>query len=203
MTIVKRYVNELTIEEIKKVFNTNEKLRQEIMEDAAEGEMFWVGEKLDYVRNYMSDWSVGAYDRSYIRVSDHRGFLEALQQMQLETPAFSDEKGKEIFEAVELCRQLDETQDQLDELDWEEDEEAYNEVEAKVEALTEQFESDVEGLGDMLATELQRDVEACYNEDNALDYFINFFVDERMEVGMWVNEKYELFKDVSYVKSYK
>lgn len=202
MTIVKRYVEELNKEELKAVFNNNEKLRTDVMEDAADGELNWVGEKLDYVRSYMSGWNIGAYDRSYIIVKNHRDFLEGLQTMDNEVPAFSDEKAKRIYEAVELCRQLDETQDQLDELDWEDDEKAYNELEKEVEALTEQFESDVEQLGDMLATQLQRDLEYCYEEDNALDYFLNFYVEARMDGHTYyVNGEFELFEDT--VKSYK
>lgn len=203
MTIEKRYVNELNKEELVKVFNTNEKLRQEIMDDASESELFWIDEKLDYVRSSMRDWSIGAYQYSYIKIGDTRAFLEGLQTMDNEVPAFGDDKAKQIYEAVELCRQMDEVADTLNEMDYDEEREDYLNVEGQLSELEEQFEAEVQRLADLLAKELQRDIEACYDEENALDYFLNFFADERMETGMWVNENYELFKDVAYVKSYK
>ena len=44
--------------------------------------------------------------------------------------------------------------------------------------------------------------EYCFNDENQLAYFLEFYVDERMNNNFYVNENYELFEHVEFEKRY-
>lgn len=72
---MKRYLEDLSRDELKSLFDSNEKLRVAIWESAIESVDFWINEKLQGFGR-MNDYSIGTYGANYIRVKDISSFLE-------------------------------------------------------------------------------------------------------------------------------
>jgi hypothetical protein len=96
----KRKFEELSTNELKMVYNQNDKLQNEVLDDYIENEMFWVGEMLDYIRPYLSSCSIGFNNRNqHIRVKNDRfeDFLYGLKKLQ-EDMCFLPEKDAHIIQ---------------------------------------------------------------------------------------------------------
>lgn len=72
---MKKYLSELSRDELKSLFNNNSLLRGAIWEDAIESVDFWVNEKLSGFGN-KNVCSIGTYGTNYITVKDVSDFLE-------------------------------------------------------------------------------------------------------------------------------
>jgi hypothetical protein len=185
--MAKRYVEKLSKEELVKVFEANAKLREAVYGDMVDSEMFWIGEQLDYIKDSLQDWSIGVYNYNYISVKDIDGFIDGLIKMNKEVPLFEDTK--QIFE-VERMRDEFYIKDCYDE-DYEEAEEKLDEA--------------VKALAEEVVKQFEKRLNDCADNDNMLEYFLDFYYDARMESGsMYIqDDSYELYEDVSYTKSYK
>lgn len=184
----RRYVEELSKEELVKVFHANAGLRSEITDDMYESEMMWVNEKLEYIRSSARDWSIGAYGYNYITVNNSGDFVEGLVKMDKEVPLFGDEEAKQIYKVKELKDQV-----------WEKDQ-----CDDDFDELEEEFEEAVKELAEAVAGQLKKDLEGCYNEEYMLDYFLDFYLDARIEKGtLYIeDDDYTLCEDISYTKRY-
>jgi len=184
-----KYIEELTKEELTKVFEANHKLQNDVYDDMIDSEMHWIGEQLDYLRDGLSDWSIGAYNHNYIRVRDNSKFIDGLIKMDKEVPLFSDEDAKQIY-AVEKLR------DELYEKDV--DDEDYDEVE-------EGFEEMVHELAEEVTRAFTKRLDNCAERQYQLEYFLEFYVESRLEKDLFYikDDSYELFEDVAFTKSYK
>lgn len=190
MTNIKR-IDELTTEELRKVFQKNTVLQEEVSEDMQESELFWVGEVLDALNEYggLSSWYIGFCNRNqHIAAKDGKEweFIEGVKKAQKEFGFLPEGENVCIDYVSELI-------DELHDLELYSDE--YYALEEKVaehisnieRLLTDQFTKNLDGL---LGT---------YEED----YFIEFYADARMNGDYYVNmDTFELFEDVSYTKSY-
>lgn len=72
---MKKYLSELSRDELKSMFDNNDLLRGAIWEDAIESVDFWVNEKLSGFGN-KNFCSIGTYGTNYIKVKDVSDFLE-------------------------------------------------------------------------------------------------------------------------------
>jgi len=190
MTNIKR-IDELTTEELRKVFQNNAKLQNEISEDMQESEMFWAGEILDVLNEYggLSSWDIGFCNRNqHITAKDgkEREFIEGVKKAQKDYGFLPDGENVYIEYVDELImewKNVDMYSDEYVDL-----EEKIAEHISNIERLlTEQFTKNLDGL---LGT---------YEED----YFLEFYADARMDGDYHVNmETFELFECVSYTKSY-
>lgn len=192
----RKYIEELTVEELTQVFNNNEKLQNQVLEDMIESEMHWISEKMDYIRKSLSDWSIGTGQRNYIIVKTRsmNEFLEGLKQMGREVPAFSDTKAAEIIGKLEKAAEAYYNAD----IDIDEDE---------YDLLEEGAEDALKEAADELADQFTRDLNGLYDHDTQLDYFLDFYSNARMEEEETYyihsdSETYKLYQDVSYTKSY-
>ena len=183
----KRYVEELSKEELVKVFKANARLQKAVYADMVDSELFWIGEQLDYIKDSLQDWSIGVYNHNYISVKDIDGFIDGLIEMNKEVPLFEDTK--QIFEVDRMINEFY-IKDCYDE-DYEE---AEKELEKAIKDLTEK-----------VVRHFEERLDWCLDRDNQLEYFLDFYYDARMESGaMYIkDDSYELYEDVSYTKSYK
>ena len=182
-----RKINELNTDELRKVFEVNRKLQEEVSEDMQESEMFWVDEILDVLSSGLSSWSIGFCNRNqHVKASDNeRDFIEAVKDVQKAfcfMPDSYNEKVGELDTLVERYYETDVYTDEFDELE-EQVEDAIREMERDI---TDQFTKQLDGL--------------LGNHEE--DHFIEFYAHERLNEDAYVNEDYELFEDVSYTKSY-
>jgi hypothetical protein len=187
----KKYIEELTKEELKLVFKANYKLQTEVYEDMVDSELHWVGEQLDYIRASLLDWSIGANNYNYIKVKDNSGFIDGLIEMDKGIPLFNDTDAKQIYEVEKLRYEL---------FNKDCEDEDYDDVE-------EQYEAQVKELAEAVTRQFGRRLDDCSNSEYQLDYFIEFYADARLEKDLFYvddeDDSYELFEDVAYIKSYK
>lgn len=184
--MTKKYLKDLTNDELTKVFHANEKLRSDIYEDMVETEMHYIGEQLDYLRDGLADWSIGAYNRNYISISDADKFIEALDDVEKAIPILIDEDAPRLKYALELrekYRNADMYSDEYDELEEELDEVA-------------------EGLAGLVARRFTQVLDGCGKEEYQVDYFIEFYSDSRLDGNECYikGDSYILYEDT--VKTY-
>jgi len=179
-----RTIDELTNEELRKVYDKNTRLQGMVMDDMADSEMFWIEEHLEYLRDSLSSWSIGQFNRNqHLRVGDASEFIYAYERLHKDMQPLPEKYSKMVERAVETAdeyRYTDVNTDEFDELE-EEVELVANEIAYALERLY------TEALDDY-----------CLDDDNAKEYFIEFYVEERMDSSYYVNEEYKLFKDVAY-----
>lgn len=195
----KKFIEEMTKEERTEVFNKNTGLQHKVLDDMQDSEMDWIGEKLDYIREHLSDWSVGTGARPYIYASTMNGtrtmsgILEGLKKMDAEVPAFGDDKAAEVIGNLEKA--IDEY------FDAESDRDDYDDLE-------EAAEKAVQTALDELAAQFEKDLNYCYDSDTQLSYFLEFYADARMddeETFYIIPEEgtYKLYEDVAYTKTFE
>jgi hypothetical protein len=77
-----KYIHELTENEKRKLIENNSALANMVYDDMIENEMCFISEQLDCIRAGLRDYSIGAYNRNIIIVSDALKFLDGLEQLQ-------------------------------------------------------------------------------------------------------------------------
>ena len=182
-----RKINELNTDELRKVFEVNRKLQEEVSEDMQESEMLRVDEILSVLSSGLSSWSIGFCNRNQhvTAVDDPRSFIESVEAVQRAFCFMPDSYNEDVSE-------LKATIDEWEDTDIDSD---------RFEELDEQIEEGIRSMGRDLANQFTKQLDGrlgSYEED----YFIEFFADERLSPAAYVNEDYELFEDVSFTKSY-
>lgn len=184
MTI--KYLNELTREEMDKVYNANDKLQYVIMEGIVEGEMFFISEQIEMISKYLSSWSIGQCNRDqHITVDSHEDFILALSEAS-EDFSFSLEHTEEIAQArllVVECQQ-------------EEDMDKIEELEYQIERVSQRLANHIRDLYTSILDDY------CLDDKNLKSYFYEFYADLRMEGAYIQKGNYTLYEDISYIKSY-
>src|SRR5690625_4301033 len=99
-------LSKLSIDELKKVFNANNQLQSEIMEDLAETEMLYIGDQLNQLRG-LSSWSIGQCNRGqHIHVSKPLDFIESVKELQADYALLNIEDEKALVKAETIAKQL-------------------------------------------------------------------------------------------------
>lgn len=189
-----KFVTELTKEELIKVFNRNSILQADVLDEMLDSELFWISEKMTYIQKYLSDWSVDANSPCFINVkTDYiamRDFLYGLIEMQKNIPAFSEDKAELIIErledALDAYAYAPMNADNYEELE-------QDAMQATAEAAKE------------LAKQFEEDLKWCFDKKHQLEYFLDFYVDARLNEKAYVIPEegtYQLYEDVHYTKSY-
>jgi len=68
----KRIINELNKDELTKVFEVNQKLQHDVMDDMQEEEIYWVGEQLDILKSTLQNWEIGVNQNNYIILKNQK-----------------------------------------------------------------------------------------------------------------------------------
>ncbi len=76
---MKKYLSELSRDELKALFDSNEKLRGAIWEIAIENVDFWISEYLHGMTRNVASYDI-SYSRCHMNVEDERFFLEWVQE---------------------------------------------------------------------------------------------------------------------------
>ncbi len=89
-----RKIEELTMDELEKVFNENDKLQRKIGESFIDTEMFYISDMLNCIRESLRDWDVGFYDNAYIRVKSEKTYklYNGIEKLQNDYGFFSEEE---------------------------------------------------------------------------------------------------------------
>ena len=163
--VTKKYLKDLNNEELINVFHANQKLRDDIYDDMIETEMFYIGEQLDYLRDGLSDWNIGAYNRNYIEISDPSDFISALDAVEKAIPILIDKETPKLKYALELNDKYRFSEMYSDE---------YYE-------LKEELEEVAEELADIVVGRFTDILDGCSKEEYQIDYFIEFYSNSRLD----------------------
>jgi hypothetical protein len=177
-----KYIKELTKEELKAVFHANQKLQEEITSDMVDTEHFYAREQLDFFDRSVVDYSIGPGGRNYITVRDAEKFIDGFQEMQKSVPLLPESFDEEIEKALELVEEYNDAEMYSDEYD----------------ELGERLEAKAEWLADKAARTFEDRFTDCYREENMLDYFLDFYVEERISKDCYIKDgEYTLYQDVT------
>lgn len=181
-----KYLNELTTDELKKVYENNNGIREIANELYAD--CIWI-----YVEEYISVFDrsdVEIYFDSYnypiIHIYSTYGFIEGLKEMQRMFCVFNPITEQKIIEFENLF-------DSLADYDYDSDE--YTDCETKIELAEKE-------LVTMLTNRLRDELDAMYNEEYILDYFLweqEIIADSLADI--YIDDDYIAYK--TFTKCYK
>ena len=182
--IMKKF-STLTVDELKKVYDANDVLQQNVVEDYEESQMDYVGDILDVLSKGLTNWEVGYGSCPWVRYDSERDLFQAALDSCRDFGFLPDDVAEKVKYYLTRC-------DVLDEMEYEN--KHYGELESYIEHAAEDVAEEIvsafKGLLD-------------YSEDDILDYFLSFYSDERMnENEFYVDGNYILYEHVEYEKCY-
>lgn len=182
-------LSELTAEELKKVYENNQKLQNTIFDALTEDAYFWVEE-------YINNFKRGAINYSF-SVDGYGDFLTVKNiELFVEGLSISEESFMWLPDYAEKIERLAELVNR------------YNEVRYTLSIdndsrLCDRIDELTDGLRIELFNAIRMEYDNCYDTENAILYFIEFYVDERMDDSYYIDDNYILYKHVEYEKCYK
>lgn len=187
----KRLISELAPVELKKVLANNMKLQYAVSEDMLESEMFWVTEQLDTLSadGALSSWSIGQCNRDqHIRVREGKEseFIDNVLAIQGDYCFLPDKDNAYIQETADLIekwRNVDMYSDEFDDLE-------------------EVIEQRIEEIADKIRDQFTHILDGLLDDGIQEDYFLGFYVEERMDSDFYIDEDYVLYENVAYTRSY-
>jgi len=199
----KKFINELNNEELTKVLKNNTKLKEDVMDSALDTEMFWIREQLEYLQDALLDWSIspsGTAYSNYMKIKDDSTFIESVESLEKAVPALIVDDFPLLNKALEV-KEKHETTDMAETDDDE------------IEEMEDELETVAEDLAGRIVYRWNRQLDYCFLDENLIDYFLDFYVDERMDdnsvyilvdgdVETYTDSDYELYEDVSYTKTF-
>lgn len=182
-----KYLNELNSEELKLVFENNSKLQEEVFNDMFENANYWNEEYLSCWERGAIDYCIGWDRGTYFEVKDRQGFIDGLKKAQKTFGFLVDEWNEKINYTEHLISRLNNL------VYWDE---------VNEERLNNRIDELIEKLETACYKRLMSEYESCFDSENQLDYFLEFYSSERMDDSFYVDENYTLYEHIDYVKSY-
>ena len=184
--IMYKNIKDLSIDELKKVLDVNQKLQNEVYEDYQESEMYYITEILDNFKDSLSDWSIGFNNSNYIKVKDDILFLESIKDVQadycfLADADYNDKEIDDLIEKINKFNYEDMSEEEADELE--------NFIGSKINKYKSLIINTFNQFTDTDA-------------EDVLSYFIEFYSDERLSEDCYIDDNFILYENISYIKSY-
>lgn len=176
-----KYINQLTDNEKRALIEKNSALANMVYDDMIENEMHFISEQLDHIRSGLRDYSIGAYNRNIMIVSDALAFLDGLEELQKCYCTLPDDMQPEIdrvLSARDRFRTLDMSYKNLYNLsDW----------------LDKKAQYFADCITDYFST--------CLDPVRAdmIEYFIEFYADERMDETYYINNSGVLCQTITKI----
>lgn len=165
-----KYIHELTDNEKRELIENNAALQNMVYDDMIENEMYFISEQLNYIAPGLRDYSVGSYNYNYITVGNSVKFLDGLEQLQKNYCTLPDDMQPEIdrvFAARERFYLMDYNNKNYDILDdWIDKKAQYF-----ADCITKYFSDCLDP-----------------SRDDIINYFIEFYTDERMDETYYIND---------------
>ena len=174
-----KYIHELTDNEKRELIQNNSALANMVYDDMIENEMYFISEQLNYIAPGLRDYSVGSYNYNYLTVGNSVKFLDGLETLQKNYCTLPDELTPEInrvFAARDRFYLMSYNNKNYDTLEaWIDEKSQYF-----ADCITDYFS-------------------ACLEPSRAdmIEYFIEFYADERMNESYYINESEELYQTVT------
>ena len=169
-----KYIHELTEKEKRALIENNSALANMVYDDMIENEMDFISEQLTYIAPGLRDYSIGAYNRNIIIVSDALKFLDGLEQLQKNYCTLPDDLQPEINRVLEAR-----------------DRYLYNDMNYdNYYMLGDWLDKKAQYFADCITDYFFECLEP--SRDDMISYFIEFYADERM------NESYYIKNGILY-----
>lgn len=178
-------IGELTIDELKKVFEVNDKLQDEVFDRMFDDAHYW------NCKEYLPCWKSGidyciGYDRgTFFRCTEADGFIDGLKIAQRTFCFLPDEANTRI----EYVEHLIERRDNI--VYWDHD---------NIERIENRIDELCEELADDCFNRFMSEYEACFDNDNQLEYFIDYAADRYGHC--YIDNDFVMYEDVAYTKKY-
>ena len=95
-----KQVNELNNNEVELLLD-NHNIQGDIMEYVMDCEYSYIDDMLQYIKPYLSDYSIMAYSHSFMRVLDVAGFINGVEKLNDDFGIFNDTDVKTLYNAIE------------------------------------------------------------------------------------------------------
>ena len=185
-----KYLNELNLEELRKVYENNNGLQEKVFDDMFDNAAFWCSEYLDCWKRGGIDYCIGWDRGTYFKATNNEYFLDGLKKAQENYCFLSDSYNSTIKYVENLISRME----NLD----------YNTTNYDINC--ERLETRIEELIEELETACYKrfilEYEDCFNDEYQLDYFLSFYSSERMNDDFYINDNYELFEHVEFERSF-
>ena len=173
-----KYIHQLTDNEKRALIENNNALQNMVYDDMIENEMHFISEQLDHIRAGLRDYSIGAYNRNIIIVSDALKFLDGLETLQKNYCTLPDDLQPEIdrvLAARERFYLMSYNNKNYDDLD------AWIDKKAQyfADCITDYFSGCLDPT-----------------RDEMIEYFIEFYADERMNESYYINDDGVLYQTI-------
>lgn len=109
---MKKYIEDMTREELREVWENNSKLREEVFQDAISDIDFWISEYLQGIGR-AADYSIGTYGHNYMTVKNIPEFLEWVQACNNSFEIFYDLERDKPETVAKLCEKAEELHEKL------------------------------------------------------------------------------------------
>ena len=176
-----KYIHQLTENEKRALIENNSALANMVYDDMIENEMHFISEQLDVIRNSLKNYSIGAYNRNIIIVSDASEFLHGLQRLQECYCTLPDELTPEINRVLAARDRL-----------------LYNDMNYdNYYMLSDWLDKKAQYFADCITDYFS----ACLDPTRAdmIEYFIEFYADERMNENYYINDAGELCQTITKI----
>jgi hypothetical protein len=176
-----KYINELTDNEKRALIENNDALANMVYDDMIENEMHFISEQLDHIRDGLRDYSIGAYNRNIIIVSDAIKFLDGLEQLQKIYCTLPDELTPEISRVLAA-------RDRFYLMSY--NNKNYDLLDAWIDKKSQYFADCITNY-----------FSACLDptRDDMINYFIEFYADERMDERYYINDAGKLCQTITKI----
>lgn len=176
----------LTIEELKKVFNNNEKLQDDVLQAAQEDVFYWFNEYMNCFDRGTIEYNIG-YPGNYMMIKNSYDFIQGLEELQRAFCYLSDESEKKI----KYCDHLMQRYNNLYYNDYKNAERLENRIDGIIEELKSEF-----------LNNLIHEYNYYYETKNLRDYFVEIYSDN-MNNNYYVDDNFILYQHIEYEKCYK
>ncbi len=165
-----KYIHELTDNEKRELIENNNELQNMVYDDMIENEMFFISEQLNCIAPGLRNYSIGAYNRNIIIVSDALKFLDGLETLQKNYCTLPDDMHDEIKRVLEA-------RDRFYLMSY--NNKNYDAFDAWIDKKAQYF---ADCITDYFSSCLDP------TRDDMINYFIEFYADERMDESYYIKD---------------
>ena len=182
-------LSELTNEELKKVQKYNQKIQENVFDALVESANFCVGE-------YFENFERGALDYAF-SVDGYGDFLTVKNiDLFVEGLSISEAMFTWLPDYAEKIERLSELVDRYNTVGYTLSIDDDNRLQDRIDELT-------DGLRIELFNAVRREYDGCFDAENLINYFIDFYVYECMGDTYYIDDNYILYQHIEYEKCYK
>lgn len=176
-----KYIHQLTESEKRALIENNNALANMVYDDMIETAMDFIPEQLDCIRAGLCDYSIGAYNRNIIIVSDALEFLHGLQRLQENYCTLPEDIQPEMNRVISARDRL-----------------LYSDMSYdNFYMLSEWLDKKAQYFADCITDYFSRCLDPAHAD--MVEYFIEFYAGERMDESYYINDAGELCQTITKI----